>query len=208
MGLATTTARSAPGRKTGPLRSQLRLLWQQLPRGGALPYEVWFQRHRGILALLWLHVPVLFAFALAQHQSLEHSFSEAMAVAPFAAVATAFQHRRRLSTVITALGLLSCSAVLVHLSARRDRDALPLLRHGGRDRPLPGLVALPHRHRLRGASTWRGRSARPRRPSTTTRTRSTTRGEWAGIHGAFILGMSAAGIAAWRLNESLLESRV
>ena len=54
--------------------------------------------------------------ALAQHQSMEHSFSEAMAVAPFAAVATAFQHRRRLSTVTTALGLLSCSAVLVHLS--------------------------------------------------------------------------------------------
>jgi diguanylate cyclase (GGDEF)-like protein/PAS domain S-box-containing protein len=30
--------------------------------------------------------------------------------------------------------------------------------------------------------------------------------EWAGIHGVFILGMSAAGIASWRLNESFLAS--
>ena len=29
-----------------------------LPRGPTLPYSVWWQRHRGILVLLWLHVPV------------------------------------------------------------------------------------------------------------------------------------------------------
>jgi diguanylate cyclase (GGDEF)-like protein/PAS domain S-box-containing protein len=30
--------------------------------------------------------------------------------------------------------------------------------------------------------------------------------QWAGVHGLFILGMSAAGIASWRLNESLLQA--
>lgn len=33
---------------------------RNLPRGGALPDEIWWRRHRGIVALLWLHVPAIF----------------------------------------------------------------------------------------------------------------------------------------------------
>jgi len=32
--------------------------------------------------------------------------------------------------------------------------------------------------------------------------------QWAGVHGAFILAMSSAGIASWRLNEALLRAAV
>jgi hypothetical protein len=32
-----------------------------LPHGGTLPDEVWRSRHRGILLLLWLHVPARMA---------------------------------------------------------------------------------------------------------------------------------------------------
>jgi hypothetical protein len=28
-----------------------------------LPDDVWLQRHHGLVALLWLHVPLLFLFA-------------------------------------------------------------------------------------------------------------------------------------------------
>ena len=44
------------------------------------------------------------------------SLGEAAAVAVFAALATVLGSRRRLSTVLAALGLFTCSAVLVHLS--------------------------------------------------------------------------------------------
>jgi diguanylate cyclase (GGDEF)-like protein/PAS domain S-box-containing protein len=198
-----TTARS-PSRVRIVLRGQLRRLGQQLPKGGALPYEVWVRRHRGILALLWLHVPVLFAFSLSQHQSLEHSFTEAMTVGVLAVLALAFRENRRVSTVLTAVGLLTCSAVLVHLShgviemhfhyfvmvgvVVLYQDWWPfliaigyvVLQHGVAGALSPGSV---YNHQAAIDHPWR----------------------WAGVHGLFILGMSAAGIASWRLNESLLK---
>ena len=87
-----------------------------LPTGGTLPEEVWRARHRGILLLLGLHVPALLVFALLKGESLPHSVVEASAVA-FPAMAAVLAHRnRRVSTVFASLGLVTASAVLVHLS--------------------------------------------------------------------------------------------
>src|SRR5438477_552575 len=47
-----------------------RTLWRHLPKGSTLPDEVWAQRHRWILVLLWLHVPALFGFSLIRHQTV------------------------------------------------------------------------------------------------------------------------------------------
>jgi len=93
-----------------------RTLWRHLPKGSTLPDEVWAQRHRWILVLLWLHVPALFGFSLIRHQTVAHSTVEMSVIAIFAFTATTLRPRRRLSTVITSLGLLTCSATLVHLS--------------------------------------------------------------------------------------------
>ena len=41
-----------------------------LPRGRALPYEVWAARHRGLLLVLAAHLVVLPAFAVTQGWSL------------------------------------------------------------------------------------------------------------------------------------------
>jgi diguanylate cyclase (GGDEF)-like protein/PAS domain S-box-containing protein len=148
---------------------------------------------------------VLFAYALAQHQSLEHSFSEAMAVVPFAAVATAFQHRRRLSTVTTALGLLSCSAVLVHLSHGLIEMHFHFFVMVGvivlYQDWWPFLIAIGYVVLQHGAAGVLSPESVYNHPSAIDHP-----WRWAGIHGAFILGMSAAGIAAWRLNESLLKA--
>ena len=176
-----------------------------LPRGRALPADVWWQRHRGILALLWLHVPVLVALALSRGVGLVHGTLEAAVVASFAGLATAGRPHRRLSTVIASVGLLTSSAVLVHLSdgliemhfhyfvmvgvITLYQDWRPflvaigyvVLQHGVAGVISPESV---YNHPEAVADPW----------------------TWAGVHGLFILGMSAAGIITWRLNESLLEA--
>jgi diguanylate cyclase (GGDEF)-like protein/PAS domain S-box-containing protein len=180
-------------------------LWNWLPKGSTLPDQVWAQRHRAILVLLWLHVPVIFLFSLTQHVSVVHGLFEATGVAVLAWVATAQRAQRRLSTVVAAIGLMTCSAILVHLSGgviemhfhffvmvavvTLYQDWKPfliaiayvVLQHGVAGALDPGAV---YNHQAAIDHPWR----------------------WAGVHGLFILGMSAAGVASWRLNESLLRS--
>jgi diguanylate cyclase (GGDEF)-like protein/PAS domain S-box-containing protein len=174
-----------------------------LPKGGALPDAVWAQRHRAILVLLWLHVPGLFLFSLARRQSVLHSLLESAGVAVFASIAVVVRRQRRLATVLTALGLLTSSAALVHMSGgliemhfhyfvmigvvTLYQDWRPFLvaigwvvfQHG-----VAGVLdpAGVYNHQAAIDHPWR----------------------WAGVHGLFIAGMSAAGIASWRLNEALL----
>ncbi|MEX2588050.1 MAG: response regulator [Actinomycetota bacterium] len=162
---------------------------------------VWTQRHRGILALLWAHVPGLFLFALFMGYGLGHSFFEAAVVA-LPALAAQLSRGRRPRIVFTSVGLMTASAVLVHLSGGMIeahfhffimvgivvlyQDWAPflfaigyvVLHHG-----VVGMVAPEsvYNHPAALANPWR----------------------WAAIHGISILGMSAAGIATWKLNESL-----
>ncbi len=49
-----------------------------LPRGGALPDDVCRWRHRGVLALLWLHLPAPFLFALPRGRSPLHGLLDVM----------------------------------------------------------------------------------------------------------------------------------
>lgn len=178
-----------------------------LPEGGTLPDGVWAGRHRRILALVWLHVPALFAFALVRRQGVAHGLAEAMSVAVFALAASSLRAHRRLSTVVTALGLFTSSALLVHLSGgviemhfhyfvmvavvTLYQDWRPflfaigyvVLQHGVAGVLAPESV---YNHAAAISHPWR----------------------WAGVHGLFILGMSAAGIASWRLNEALLGDRL
>jgi diguanylate cyclase (GGDEF)-like protein len=178
-----------------------------LPEGSTLPDGVWAGRHRRILALVWLHVPALFAFALVRRQGVAHGLAEAMSVAVFALAASSLRAHRRLSTVVTALGLFTSSAILVHLSGgviemhfhyfvmvavvTLYQDWRPflfaigyvVLQHGVAGVLAPESV---YNHAAAISHPWR----------------------WAGIHGLFILGMSAAGIASWRLNEALLGDRL
>ncbi|HWI02819.1 MAG TPA: hypothetical protein VNT52_03195, partial [Acidimicrobiales bacterium] len=87
-----------------------------LPRGGTLPDDVWRSRHHGILILLWLHVPGLLVFGLATGNSALHALFDAGVVACPAVAASLSAGRRRESTILAAVGLMTASAVLVHLS--------------------------------------------------------------------------------------------
>jgi diguanylate cyclase (GGDEF)-like protein len=172
--------------------------------GSSLPDEIWAQRHRWILALLWLHVPAVFVFALVRHQPVNHSATEASIVMVFAAVATlgTYSGQRRFSTVVTSLGLMVSSAVLVHLAngaiemhfhyfvmvgvVTLYQDWLPF---------LVAIVFVVAQHGIMGVvdphSVYSHADAQ-RKPW-----------QWAAVHGGFILAMSAVGITSWRLNESL-----
>jgi diguanylate cyclase (GGDEF)-like protein len=193
---------SSAGPPSGPsLRSQLREL---LPQGGALPEDVWARRHRGIVILLWLHAPGLFLFTLFSHAALLEAILVGGIVGAFALIATIFRDDRRPGAVVAALGLLTSSAILVYESGgviemhfhyfvvvgviALYQDWWPFLaaigyvvvQHGALGVTNPVAV---YDHPAAIAHPW----------------------EWAGIHGLFVLAMSAAGIASWRLNESLLE---
>ncbi|MGQ0803960.1 MAG: putative bifunctional diguanylate cyclase/phosphodiesterase [Actinomycetota bacterium] len=183
-------------------RSVAHRVRQSFSAGSTLPDELWAQRHRWILGLLWLHVPAVFLFALAQHVGAAHAAEEAAIVVAFAAVGTVLRQRRRLSTVVTSTGLMATSAVLVHLS------------HGSIEMHfhyfvmvgvvalyqdwLPFVVAIGFvvfQHGIAGALNPHDVYNHPAATHQPWR--------WAAIHGGFIMAMSATGIASWRLNEAL-----
>ncbi len=169
-----------------------------------LPDQVWARRHRGILILLWLHVPTLFLYALAQGSSAGHAVFEAAAVAAFGAMAMTLRTQRRLSTVVVSLGLLTSSAVLVHLSGGLIEMhfhyfvivGVVALYQDWR----PFLVAIAYvvlQHGVAGVVD----------PTIVYAHQGAINRPWhfAALHGFFILGMSGTGLVSWRLNESLLR---
>lgn len=177
-------------------------LGELLPAGGTLSDRVWRARHRGVLVLLWLHVPALLAFALVQGESLPHAVAEASAVAVPAAAAVAASHKRRLSTILASVGLMIASAVLVHLSSGTIEAHFHFFIVVGvvvlyQDWE-PYLIAIGFvtlQHGVLGALAPLDVYNHPAaldHPWT-----------WAAIHGIAILAMSATGIVTWRLHESL-----
>ena len=87
-----------------------------LPKGRTLPPEEWRRRHRWMVWLLWAHVAGLAVFGLFHQQSPLHALTEAAILIPFAVAAQFLRLGQRALATITALGLLSASAILVHFS--------------------------------------------------------------------------------------------
>jgi diguanylate cyclase (GGDEF)-like protein len=96
--------------------SGLRRAAAWLPRGGLLPRAVLVARHRGVLVVLWLHVPLVVAVAL-HHTGLHwHLLLEVLPVVGLAVMAQGLPHERLGSRLCAGLGLLTCSALGVHLT--------------------------------------------------------------------------------------------
>ena len=174
-----------------------------LPEGRTLPEELWTRRHRGILILLWAHAVFIPAFALVRGYSLVHIAFEGAVVPALALVATAPSFGRRLRSAAASFGLLSCSAVLVHLSGgviemhfhffvmvavvALYQDwicflaaiAYVLVHHGVLGAIDPGSV---FNHYAALNHPWK----------------------WAAIHAFFVAGISVACLVTWRENENLI----
>jgi signal transduction histidine kinase len=177
-----------------------------LPRGRTLPPAELHKRHRMLLALLWLHVALVPLWGVDQGFTLARTLIEGGAIAVCAAAATIAGVRRG-GPLLVALGLLTASAVIVHLSGGvieahfhffvvivlltlyEDWTVFLLaatfvvLHHG------VGGALDPHavfNHPQAEAHPWR----------------------WALIHAAFIAAAGLGAIAAWRLNEDLRDGQI
>jgi signal transduction histidine kinase len=172
-----------------------------LPKGRSLPFADWQPRHRWLVALLWAHAVLLPLFAIARGFSVPHSVLEGAGVGVLAAAATVAPVSHRWRAALVALGLVTCSAVLVHFSGGSIEahfhffvvvilltlyeDWIPFLisfgyvvvHHGIAGTFAPETV---YNHPDAIAHPW----------------------TWALIHGAFVSAAGAGAIVAWRLNET------
>ena len=175
-----------------------------LPEGQLLPDRSWQRRHRGVVVLLWLHVVGLAAFALVQGYGTAHALLEAAFVAVPTMLAATKLLGRRMRMMAASFGLVTASAVLVHLSHGSIeahfhffvvipilvlyQDWAPFLLclayvviHHGALGPIDSSSIYNHPDAL--AHPWK----------------------WAFIHAAFVLGASAASLVGWRANEQMLH---
>jgi len=172
-----------------------------LPEGRPLPADVWRRRHRGIVILLWLHAIALAGYGWYSQHELATGFIDFGLLFVSAALASWARLGRRARSILASLGLLTASAVMVHLSGgviemhfhffvmliiiALYEDWAPLLLAIGYVGVEHGLIGLldsrsVYNHRDGMLHPWK----------------------WAGIHAAFVLGESVACVIAWRLGES------
>jgi len=188
---------------TRRLLHHVRALLEHLPKGHLLPEHIWRRRHTTIVTLLWFHIAGLAAFGLATGRTPLHVLSESAVIALAAWVAGWERVGMKLRAAAASFGLITASAVLVHLSGgyveahfhffvmigvlTLYQDWTPfllafayvILHHGVMGVLEPEQV---YNHPDAVAHPWR----------------------WALIHGAFVLAASVAHIVAWRTNETQL----
>ena len=183
-----------------------RVSWRdRLPRGQTLPPELWARRHRAMTLIVWLHVPALFAFALATGNSVGHALFEISPVTTFALAASVPRLGRRGRSAMVCLGLLTSSSILVHLwdgqieahfhffvmvtLLATYEEWFPYL--------LAFLYVLVH-HGMMGAldaaSVYNhvGGQEYPWR--------------WAAVHALFISALGVVNIVSWRMNEDARDA--
>jgi diguanylate cyclase (GGDEF)-like protein len=176
-----------------------------LPSGSTITPESWGRRHRAILVILWLHVPTLFVLGLMQGYGPLHPFLETAVVAIFAAAASVKGLSRDARASFATLGLVSSSAILVHLTGGLIEMhfhffvmvAVVALYQSW----YPFLLAIGFvllHHGVIGAidsSSVYNHPEALRSPWT-----------WASVHAMFIAAESVAALTTWKLNELSLDS--
>jgi PAS domain S-box-containing protein len=191
----------------------LKRLWSLVPSGGSLPENVWRVRRRFLVGLTWFHAiaivlagPVLghswelSVAALLRHETVLHTAAEGLVVALLAALAGWPRAGRTFQATAVGFGLMSSSAILVHLSGgyieahfhffvmlaflALCQDWIPYLlavtfvavHHGVVGVLWPQEV---YNHPAAYNAPW----------------------AWAGIHAAFVLASCVGSVIAWRFNE-------
>jgi diguanylate cyclase (GGDEF)-like protein/PAS domain S-box-containing protein len=172
------------------------LTW--LPRGRALPPEVWAVRHRGLLLVLAAHLVLLPAFAVSQGWSLASGWAFDVGPAIFGALACWPRLGRGWRSSMCAMALLSCSALVVvswhgtteaHFHYFVMVGALALYEEWWAYLMAIAFVVLQH-----GViSVWETGAVfqHDRRVWA-----------WAGVHGLFVAALAVANLISWRANES------
>jgi diguanylate cyclase (GGDEF)-like protein len=194
--LRVSARRSAQSRIGTKLRAAL-------PEGRMLPAHLLERRHRMIVAVLAAHIPGLLLFGLARGYSLGHLLVDIGPVVALAVLAIRPRVPLRWRMIAACTGLITCSALLVHLWGgvieahfhffvmigllTLYQDWIPfllaigyvVLHHGVLDVLQPHSV---YSSPQAAAHPWR----------------------WALIHGGFVLAASLTHVASWRTNEQQL----
>ena len=175
-----------------------------LPRGGALGYEEWQARHRGICVLLWVHALGLPFIGLLRGHSLLHGLTEAAVVAWFALGAQVRWLSIGARSALATLGLLTSSAVLVHffdgLIELHFHFFVMVAVVALYQTWMPFLLALVFvvlHHSLTGTFAPDAVYNHPAAVSNPWL--------WGLVHGGFILAESAACLVYWRASEQAIE---
>jgi PAS domain S-box-containing protein len=176
-----------------------------LPRGGRLSDPEWWSRHRFVTAVLWVHAAGLGVLGVTVGANRRDLLLGAASVAALAVPAT-FARHRGVRTCMATAGLVTSSAVLVHLShgavaahfhllvvtaaVTLYGEWLPVFIAGGFVGVYHGIFGL-----LDPAALYDD----PAAPA--------ARWEPAVVHLALVLGAGAATITAWRVSERAAEAR-
>jgi PAS domain S-box-containing protein len=177
------------------LRDGARRLGALLPHGRTLPDHQWRARHRALVWLLWVHAVALPVVALLYGRGVGSALLDGAIVAAFAVLAALRPRGRRVQSAVVTLGLLSCSAVLVHIThslAEADFHffvmvvALALYEDW-----VPFLVAVAFVFLEHGLLE----DTHPGAPW-----------KWALVHAGFIAAVCVTCLASWRAAESQREA--
>jgi two-component system, cell cycle sensor histidine kinase and response regulator CckA len=182
-----------------PAGERFRQTWRSLPEGRSVPPETWNRRHWAITRVLWLHVVVIPLFALFRDYSALHALLEAAPIA-ITAVGASLARTRGTRALIASFGLVTCSAVLVHISGGVIEMhfhffvmlAIIALYQDWRPFLLAMAYVVVH-HSLLGLLAPSGVFNHPAAINTPWK--------WALIHGLFVSGVSLAYLIAWRTAE-------
>ncbi len=101
---------------TGGLREAARHLGAVLPHGQSLPEWEWQSRQKILRLLLWAHVVALPIVTLLYDQGPGQAALDLITPSFFAVAAQLKLGGRRAQSLIVTVGLLSCSALLVHIT--------------------------------------------------------------------------------------------
>ncbi|HWH93904.1 MAG TPA: sensor domain-containing diguanylate cyclase [Baekduia sp.] len=175
-----------------------------LPRGRTLPVESWRARHAWMVRVLWAHVVGLLAWGLLLGDPAWHAAVDVAPIAISGAGASYTGFSRRGRAALVCIGLLTCSALVVHLMngaieghfhffvmvtlVALYEEWFPYLlaiafvaaHHGLTGLLQPGAV---FNHPAAIAHPWR----------------------WASIHALFITALGVVNLVSWRMHEDERE---
>ena len=195
----TTVARPSIARPTPKERVNAFLHW--LPRGTRLPAAIWGTRHRLLIGVAWANIPFLAVIGVNSGIDPVHLVTELSLVLVLIAGAYVVE-TRTYKAVLTALALVTCSALLVHLTGGLIEShfhffvVIPLVSLYRDWRPLAfGLVFVVAHHSIVGAISPGDVFNHPAALANPV--------EWALLHGVYVMALTTVIIAYWRFSETL-----
>jgi diguanylate cyclase (GGDEF)-like protein len=196
-------ADAASAARRGPRARRAARIRAAVPKGRMLPDHLWRRRHRVIVTALGAHVPGLFAFGVARGYPVLHALLDVAPLIAMYLLAATTRLSPRWRMVAASTGLVSSSAMLVHLWGGTIEahfhffvviGLLTLYQDW-----LPFLLAIGYvvlHHGVMGVLEPQSVYSNPNAVASPWR--------WALIHGAFVLAASATHMASWRTNEQQL----